>query len=521
MQWRRPHVLALTLVAAAAAFLYFRNLGSSTPYLSIEEVSQARAALTLASQPEEATQREAADSVRPPIQAVPDPNWTYLAPLWVFLAAVLLKFVGFSEMVLRAPSASAGVANVLLMFALAHEIFGRTRPAVFAATLLMLAPVHFTQSRIATGQIGTITFVLAWLVFLVRYVRDRQRRDLFLATLLLGIGTYAYAGGLIMMPVYFLLSLAVAARCRANGTTKETLSIACAGFGLAVLPLAIFHLLHVSHLRSVATYYTHGEYNNNLGWRGFFQADVIRHLDAWWDCYNLGKLFFAGDGDLRFSTRVTGHFVLATGVLMAIGVPQSRRLLTFEMWTVLLTGLAIATLPAALVSNSEIKRWLTFVPFAILAATCGIEWMVADRRRFVRAGGVVLLAAGVAESVNFFAVYFGAYRADSAPKFGGNLRGAIQEVHARAAPGDCVMLDMQIMYVGEQWALYRRGYDRMDLPKRPIVVGSDPSAQSSGACAEAIALALADDGRFAGWQATPIRELNGSALYAIYRHHAP
>jgi 4-amino-4-deoxy-L-arabinose transferase-like glycosyltransferase len=441
--------------------------------------------------------------------------------LWVFLAAALLNFVKFSEMALRAPSAGAGVANVLLMFGVAREIFGRTRPAIFAAILLMVSPVHFFQSRIATGQIGTITFVLAWLIFLVRYLRDRQRRDLFLATLWLGIGAYTYAGGLIMMPVYFLISCAVATRCRADATTRETLFVAFAGFAVAVLPLATFHLLHFSHLQSVATYYTHGEYNNNLGWRGFLQADAIHHLDAWWDCYSLGKLFFAGDGDLRFSTRVTGHFVLATGVLMAVGVAHSKRLLTFEVRAVLLTGLAVATLPAALVSNSEVKRWLTFVPFAVLLATCGLEWMVADRRRLVRACGIVLLAAGVAESTHFLAVYFGPYRAGSAPKFGGNLRGAIQEVQAQAEPGDCVMLDMQIMYVGEQWALYRRAYDRMDLPKWPMAVAPDPSAQASASCGRTIVLALRDDGRFVGWRATPVPELNGSVVYTIYRRHAP
>ncbi len=432
-------------------------------------------------------------------------------PVWVYWAAALLTVRPFSEQVIRAPSATAGVLNVVLLFVLARMMFGRTRPAVVAAVLLMLTPAHFVQSRIATMQIAPVTCTIVWLIFMVRYSRDRKRRDLVAASACLGFGMYTYVAALVIMPLYFAVTLVVAWRLRATAAPSTHLPAACAAFAVALVPLVLWFVAHPQQLVGLTGYYTHGEYNQNLGWRGFLGANAISHLDAWWDCYNPDKLFFSGDPDLRFSTRSAGHFLLGAAVPMAAGIWHARRLLGFVVWALLACGLLLAPLPAAVVTNSEIKRWLTFVPFAILAAAAGVEWMLSIRRSG-RACAIALALLVAVQATLFFGYYFGRYRVTAGEKLGGNLRDAIREVIVVSNPQDCVLFAVSPYYLHNQWELYTRAYGRPDLTSRTTT-----RFEETLACPGATALAVPGDARFANWRATPIRELDGTVRLVVYR----
>jgi hypothetical protein len=504
------------LLACAAALLYFHRLGSMPAYLSIEEVSQAREAVVFSQSASVESEPPTLAVRENPGRPVGDPVWFYLAPAWVVLAGALLKAQPFSETLVRLPSAFAGVVNVALMFSVSRELFNGIRPAVIAAGLLLLTPGHFLQSRIATGQIGTVTFVLAWLLFLARYVRTGRDRDVALATFCLALGMYVYAGGLVIMPVYFLVTMYVVRR-RTGARWTRPLVAAGAGFGVAFLPLALWHMFHPQHLVAMATYYTHGEYNRNLGWRGFLGVNAISHLDAWWECYSPDKLFFSGDSDLRYSTRAAGYFLLPVAVPFIAGLWCAARRLTFEMWIVLFSGLVLAPLPAALVSGSELKRWATFLPFVLLAATCGVECMLADRRRTIKAAAIAMLLLCALQAKSFFDDYFGRYRIASAATFGGNVRGAIREVLATSAASDCVLLGTDVYYLKDQWDLYTRAYHRTDLAARTVWLRPNDPVPPTASCPATTVLAPAGDTRFGAWHATPVPELNGPVLLAVYR----
>jgi hypothetical protein len=267
-------------------------------------------------------------------------------------------------------------------------------------------------------------------------------------------------------------------------------------------------------------FYSAREYNKNLGAQGFFGPNAISHLDAWWDCYNPDKLFLSGDGDLRYSTRSAGYFLLAAAPPMVVGICTARRTLRVEMWLLLLSGLILAPLPSAVVSNSEIKRWLTFIPFGVLIIVCGLDRMAADRRRIVKAAALALLLALAVQARGFLGDYFGRYRMASAVKFGGNLPGAIHEVLSMSGPQDCVVIDSSIDYLEDSWDLYTRGYRRDDLAARTDLMPGNRPPNVPPSCAGTSAIGRPDDARFAGWRSTAVHELDGSVSLTVYRRDA-
>jgi hypothetical protein len=126
---------------------------------------------------------------------------------------------------------------------------------------------------------------------------------------------------------------------------------------------------------------------------------------------------------------------------------------------------------------------------------------------------------GTIQAKDFFTYYFGGYGIDTSAKFGGNVRGAIQEVFAVSTPGDCILLDPQVYYLRHQWPLYAGLYGSADVSARTTWLGPDAQAPPPE-CSAATALGFAADQRFAGWRATPVPELGRAAVFAVYRRDA-
>jgi len=491
--------MACAALAVFAAVLQTARLGSTPPYLSIEEISQAHDEVVLAN-----TGRNA-DGQLLPLYFPDSTTHTVREPVWVYWAAALLSVLPFSEALVRLPSASAAVIDVVLMFLVAREIFGSTTLGGIAAAMLLLSPGHFIQGRIASMQIGTVTMTLAWMWCMARYFRTRRRRDVVLAACCLAAAMYVYAAALVVMPIYFAVTAALV--LRREGAERRDLLAAGAAFGLMLLPMAAWFAVHPQHILGDVAYYTHGDYNRDLGWRGFLGVDAVQHLDAWWSSYSPNLLFFSGDADMRFSTRTAGYFLLATAFPLAIGLATARRSLSPDLWPLLVAGVVVAPLPAAIVSNAELKRFLTLVPFVVLIATCGVQWMLA-RGRVARLCCALLVAFGLMQSATFIGYYFGPYREVAATKMGGNVRGAVHEMLAAAEPTDCILLAVEPYYFQDEWRLYTRAYQRSFF--------TTPRFAEASSCAGVTALGEPGDPRFVGWHTIPIPEINGPVRLAVY-----
>jgi 4-amino-4-deoxy-L-arabinose transferase-like glycosyltransferase len=456
-------ITARILIGAAllcVAILYFYRLNAQDAYLSIEEVQHARQAVSLAS-----SGRSIMGQSWPLYFSQPD----FLPgrdPLWVYIGAGVLKLAPFSEGIVRTPSAVAGVASVVIMFFVARRIFARTWLAVAAAALLAFSPAHFIHSRIATSQIALVFFVLAWLLFVLRYIDTGRLRDLCMAMASLTAGVYAYLPALIMMPIYLVLTAVAVAR------TSEHLPrthIAAAGATVAamLIPWMAWHAFHPERFQQLAEYYSANGYNR-VEASVFTLSGLLSRGDYWWNAFNPGLLFLSGDNNIRFSTRNVGCFLLPVAPLAAIALIQSLSEVRREARLLVFVGLVLAPLPAVTAADFEIKRWLGVVPFAILAATAGLAAIAAGGRRPRAIALAVIIAIGAIQFVRFLADYHGDYRARAVPWFGGNMRAAIVAVMKTTQDARCALLDVRLY--PDYWPLYTTVNHRPDLAAETHIV---------------------------------------------------
>ena len=519
MEQRRHRRAALTAAVVGTAILYFTWLGRTTPYLSIEEVGAARQALSLA-----ATGRSLSGQFLP--LYIGEPQFEAgRDPIWIYIEAGLLKVFPFSETLVRMLSALTGVVNVALMFVLARRLFGSDSAAAAAAAILALTPAHFFESRISTSQIGSLPFVLGWLILLDRFVETRRPRTLFWACAVLGLGIYAHLTALVMTPIYFLATLVAVVRL--GGDVRPAITMAMAGYAVGFAPYLLWTVAHPERIAQLLTYYSDNGYNPDLAQRNFSLVKaVIARLDVWWNTFNPERAFFIGDSNYRLSTRQAGYLLIAAAPFLVVGLANLRRILSPTMTFIVAVGLLAGPIPAVAAGDFEIKRYLPMLLFVTIATAGGVVVAWRSRRLFARAAVAAGACAAAVQFAVFLHDYHGDYRARSRFAFGSNQRGAIQQVLADTHDLSCVFFDYRTA-LDRYWVMYARAYGHADVADTSILVDAEsPGFAPPPRCGDAALVVFEKELRnragFSarlqadGWRGTTVPEPDGVVVLRVF-----
>jgi 4-amino-4-deoxy-L-arabinose transferase-like glycosyltransferase len=128
----------------------------------------------------------------------------YKNPIHIYATSLAIKRLGYTDFVVRLPSAITGIANLLLLFILARLILRNEWVALTSAGLLSISPWHIQFSRIAwETNFALGIFLLAMIAF---FYGIRGRSWLIVVALaLFGIDLYTYNAAKVFVPLFLLL----------------------------------------------------------------------------------------------------------------------------------------------------------------------------------------------------------------------------------------------------------------------------------------------------------------------------
>lgn len=415
------HALVLLAIVLLSGALYPAALDSTPPHVSGDEATIAIHAHALATTGRDDNGNRwplfihLTDTVRPMRQT--DAWWQ---PSIFYGVAAALRVGPLSVTTIRLAVATVAMINIVLMYAVGRQWFGTPWYGLLASGMLALTPAHLLMGRQASDYFLPLPFVLAWLYALPRCVESRQLRVPALTGLTLGVGLYSYVTSWVVMPVLALVTHVVLWRA---GKSRATHMALAAGFAAALLPLAPWLLSHPNMIADMAR-----NYHLSSG------ARLFTRLDLYWQYFSPSYLLFSGGSDWKWTTREAGVFVRAFAILLPLGIasvftaeaPTLRRVLLFGFFFAPLP--IVATLPEA--PGPDVAREALLVPFGVLLAVAGVEWLMSRgwRSQLV----AVLLLVTIPYQFNAFAyVYFGQYRESAARRFDElNLRDVAGEVAA-------------------------------------------------------------------------------------------
>jgi 4-amino-4-deoxy-L-arabinose transferase-like glycosyltransferase len=478
--------LPLAIVVAIAFLIYAWRLDFAPPYLHEAEVLFSLHAQAIAT-----TAHDVYGRFMPLyFEMRPLGETTWWHPALVYVTALFLKVLPFSESMVRLPSVIVGLVDIVLMYFIAIRLFDRRWLAVLTAVLLALTPAHFIQSRIAMDYIYPVPFTLAWLLCLLVFLERRNPRMLFLATSFLGIGVYSYIASVVMMPVYLVCTWLVLMR-----TTTDRLRhclIAAAGFAwpLIILPLWLaYHPQVVSQtVRRYAQPAAVPLSGSTQGLpldaaleelrRAVRFGNVTGRISLYWYFFDPAYLFVTGGyASVMNSTRHVGVFVLPFLALVPVGVWHVATTERTVVAGLVVAGFLTAPFAALLVPEPyTIDREMTVVAFAVLLAAYGVASLFAARRGWMRTVVWVLLALVPLHFGYLMYDYFGDYRGRSAFWFEYNHRDALEEVIARSANDRDLPVYLSARsdpYIESYWQFSTIKHHREDLLTRTVYFDSE------------------------------------------------
>lgn len=468
----RKSLVRLVLFALAVQVLYASGLGHTPPHLHRDEVEIALQSHALAT-----TGRDVDGRLFPlyfRMHNLGENVWFH--PLIVYVTAVFMWFLPFTEAAIRFPMTVVATLNVVLMYFVARRLYGSERWAFFAAALLAMTPAHFLHGRLAFDFICPLPFVLTWLLCLLKYLDSGRPWLLFAATSALGVGVFSYIASVIMMPVYLALTALVLVK-------KQRISIragaiAATGF---LWPL----LLWIPWVATQPTFVA--EVLNRYGVTGgpapialappassiaelaraaashFRFSKVAERVTLYWTFFDPAFLYLIG-GFTRMtnSTRLVGVFLLPFILLVPLGLVQLVTVRRSVISAVIFAGFCLAPLAAVLTVFEPYAsdRELAVVVFGVLIATYGVERLLAMRGRVARAFAVGVIALLPLHFLFFQWHYFGDYHLRSAVYYEWNHRDALEAIIARqgvSAP--------RPVYLTKGTATPRAGFWQLSLVK--------------------------------------------------------
>lgn len=408
----RSHGL-LIAVLATAALIYAWRLGDAPIAVSNDEAHFSAHGYTLAT-----TGRDLSGVLLPLFIEMIDPlvpqapGTAWWQPLLFYLTGLSLSIFPMTEWAIRAPVVLIGVASIALIYAIVLDAFGSRALALASAVLMALTPALFIMSRQAIDYLCPVPFVLGWLWCLGRYFRDGRLGHLAAGGALLGFGAWSHISGWALAPVLAAVTVATLIQ-RGHASTRPFLAFAAG----ALVPLAL--TLAWLWFHPGVTEALFARYGLTGGGTPQPSASPATLVSIYFDYFNPSFLFFAGGAHPTQTTSRAGVFLLPLALLIPAGLHAARSrprpVTPAWVWGFLLAPLPVVAVMGVLGEDS-IGRVITLIPFGVLIAAHGVDWLWHAGR-----GGRAALALAAVVIPIQFAMFLGDYHTDyqrrAAPRF--------------------------------------------------------------------------------------------------------
>ncbi len=401
-------------------------------------------------------------------------------PMIVYLSAIVLKILPFSEWSVRLSSVLVGTVDVALVYLVALRIFRDRMYAVLAAALLALTPAHFIHSRLEMDYLYPVPFVLGWLWCLLKFDETEQSWLPWAGGFLLGAGFYSYIAAVVFMPLYLVFTwLYLLAKYRRVRLAHVAATLA---FAVPLIVFVAWRILYPEVFSGTTYRYAITRGGIVFGVLRLLNYNLLGdYLSNYWNFYNPNFLFVVGSPNFQSSTRAAGVFLMPLALFLPVGIYEVLTREKARLGWLLIAGFVTAPIPAVLVEEPfAIYREMEILPFAILLAAFGVRRLLNADLKVWRAVAAAALVAMPLQFGYFLTEYFTTSRLNSFGWFGGNMPGAVDRVLALDASGRVpgVYLSPKIPYGIERWEFYLAVDRREDLFARSHVLPADATVAS-------------------------------------------
>ena len=352
--------LILILIILLAAFLRFWQLGENPPSLTWDEAAWGYNAYSLGIDGKDEFGRFL------PLNYL-ESFGDFKPPMYAYLDIIPVKLFGLNEFATRFPSAFFGVLTVLITYFLTKRIFWNSRSretyALLSALFLAISPWYILLSR-AAFEANVANFFIVFGVFAFLEGVLNKKWLLVLSAISFALSFYTFNTARVVSPIMVIL-LAIIFRKNLWKIKKTVILSAIIGFlvflptfGFLLSPQASLRFQEVNIFSDTAIIKESNQeiVNDNNAWwskiihnrRFLYGLDYLKH---YFDNFNPGFLFIAGDGNPKFSTQTVGQMYVWDIIFFVSGLVFLFKKKEGNWW-IIPSWLLIGIIPAALAKET-------------------------------------------------------------------------------------------------------------------------------------------------------------------------
>lgn len=373
----------------------------------------------------------------------------WATPIIVYWSSLFMKTLSFNEFTLRLPSVFWTLLSSLSIFYLARQVFKKRSYAFLSATIFLLTPALFINSRLLLDNIYPILFVIAWLIFI-------YKRKYFLSGVVLGFGLHSYHAAKIYMPLCLILTLIYVYFLQKDKKVKSII-LSFSGFVASVIPFVPWVLKRPSVLTNQISYAK----SIDSAFSFLNIADIFKRYLTYFDPR---ILFATGDKSLIHSTGNVGVFTFPIVFLLVFGILQIIKMKD-GFGKLLIAGFLFYPLAPSFINDPErISRALIIIPFVSLISVYGFIFLKQSKEKILNKFSYILIATVVISFAIFLKSYFGEYQKQKVRLFNYNIGGAIESVikSTKVRNVDSLYIDKNIFFVKYYFEFYKTKYNLDD-----------------------------------------------------------
>jgi 4-amino-4-deoxy-L-arabinose transferase-like glycosyltransferase len=176
-------------------------------------------------------------------------NWGGVEPMYMYITAVFMYFLGATPLVLKLVSAVLGIVTVPLLYLLARDLLNSKTIGALSSSFLAISYWHLNYSRLGWEIVLVPLFVIVTIHLLWRALRSGRWVDYLCAGVSLGASLYTYQAARalpILVVLYLLLRGLIDRRFFRDNGVKILFTLLVAL--LVFAPLASFFVTHPDSL---------------------------------------------------------------------------------------------------------------------------------------------------------------------------------------------------------------------------------------------------------------------------------
>lgn len=365
----------LISIVILAFFLRFYQLDNNPPSLNWDEVSNGYNAYSIL--------KTGKDEWGVKFPLIFRAYGDFKLPLYIYLTAISEFFFGLNAFSVRLVSVLSGTGLVILAYLITLKITKDKTTSLMASFITALSPWGLFVSRIAVeANLGAFLFALGG-YFIIRWIFDYRKKDIFLSFLFWGLSLYAYNSCRVVVPISMIFIFAFAVK---NKKIKQLFAPGIIMI-LFLIPL-VFQLVDKSgsarfnlvSLIDQGTINTINEARSNSKFPLIF-SKVIFSKPSYFLYYSFKNyvsnlspvyLFFKGGSHYQFSQPLHELLFLVTVPFLVIGMIKS--FLMGKLSRTLLIWFFISIIPSAITRDApHVLRTLLILPVPMILSAVGFK----------------------------------------------------------------------------------------------------------------------------------------------------